>query len=469
MNKTEEFIEKARLKHGDKYDYSKVVYDGVHNTVIFICDEHGDFKQTPRNHLRSGGCKTCCNSERKSNTEEFIEKAKLKHGENTYGYSKVKYEGNSISVIISCPTHGDFKQRPSDHLHGKGCRKCATIINSNKRRSSNENFIEKAIQKHGINNYGYSKIIYLNNHTDVTITCHLHGDFKQLPLNHLKGRGCYECGHIRTTDSQKGNTIEFIEKAKLKHGENTYDYSKVVYMSSSINIIIGCLIHGDFQQTPNTHIMGGGCYKCGRIESSNKKRFNNDEFIEKSNIIHDNSYDYTKTEYKCATEKVTIICKKHKIPREFSQRATSHLRGRGCPFCKNKTECKLYEKIKPIYPTTDSQFKTEWCINCNSKTNKYLPFDFCIPEHNIIIELDGRQHFIQVMNWQSPEQTFENDKFKEQCANDNNYSVIRLLQEDVLYDKYDWCKELCDAIEEIKQSDDVVNIYLCKNGEYDNF
>jgi hypothetical protein len=99
----------------------------------------------------------------------------------------------------------------------------------------------------------------------------------------------------------------------------------------------------------------------------------------------------------------------------------------------------------------------------------YLPFDFCIPEYKIIIELDGPQHFQQISNWSSPEEQFENDKYKETCANDNSYSVIRLLQEDVFYDTYDWVKELCETIEEIKNGDEVVNVYLCKNGEYDAF
>ena len=73
------------------------------------------------------------------------------------------------------------------------------------------------------------------------------------------------------------------------------------------------------------------------------------------------------------------------------------------------------------------------------------------------------------MNWSSPEEQFENDKYKEKCANDNGYSVIRLLQEDVFNDTYDWVKELCETIEEIKNDDEVVNVYLCKNGEYDAF
>ena len=74
-------------------------------------------------------------------------------------------------------------------------------------------------------------------------------------------------------------------------------------------------------------------------------------------------------------------------------------------------------------------FRTNWCKNSNGHI---LPYDFCIEENNIIIELDGAQHFRQVRNWKSPEEQFENDKYKEKCANENSYSVIRLLQEDVL-------------------------------------
>ena len=153
-----------------------------------------------------------------------------------------------------------------------------------------------------------------------------------------------------------------------------------------------------------------------------------------------------------------ITCKIHG---EFSQTPNNHLRGTGCPSCSIKTEGKLRLALQSRYPSLQIQFNQDWC--------QRKRFDFCIPEHNIIVELDGPQHFRQISNWQSPEDQFETDKYKEKCANDNNYSVIRLLQEDIWLDKYDWCKELCDAIEEIKLGDDIINIYLCKNNEYGDF
>ena len=157
-----------------------------------------------------------------------------------------------------------------------------------------------------------------------------------------------------------------------------------------------------------------------------------------------------------------FIC--NKCNNSFTNKLNHISNGVWCPFCINKTEGKLYEKIQPLYPTILTQFKQEWC-----KKISYLPFDFVIPEYKIIIELDGPQHFQQISNWSSPEEQYKNDKYKEQCANDNGYSVIRLLQEDVFYDTYDWVKELCETIEEIKNGDEVVNVYLCKNGEYDAF
>ena len=144
---------------------------------------------------------------------------------------------------------------------------------------------------------------------------------------------------------------------------------------------------------------------------------------------------------------------------------SSIIQGCWCPYCKNKTETKLFDALKPLYPTLITQFKQEWC-----KNKSCLPFDFCIPEHKIIIELDGRQHFKQVSNWKCPEETFENDLFKETCANDNGYSVIRILQEDVLGDKYDWFDRIQTEIENIIKDDTIIhNVYMAENGEYDKF
>ena len=191
---------------------------------------------------------------------------------------------------------------------------------------------------------------------------------------------------------------------------------------------------------------------------------NNKSFAshEKSQYWSSKNIKNPRNVFKNSNKKYWFNCLKCK--NSFDSSLSHIVNGRWCPFCKNKTEAKLYEKILTTHSSLIRQFKQEWCKNI-----QYLPFDFCIPEYKIIIELDGRQHFQQVSNWSSPEEQQENDKYKEECANKNGYSVIRLLQEDVFHDSYDWIKELCDAIEEIKSSKEITNRRLCKNNEYDDF
>jgi very-short-patch-repair endonuclease len=150
---------------------------------------------------------------------------------------------------------------------------------------------------------------------------------------------------------------------------------------------------------------------------------------------------------------------------ESSLSNISKIKGTWCPHCVNKTETKLYKILLSLFPSIVRQFKEEWC-----KRVSYLPFDFCIPEHKIIIELDGRQHFEQVMDWKTPEEQQETDRYKEKCANDNGYSTIRLLQTDVINDAFDWLTKIQTAIQEIISDDSVIhNIYICENNEYDDF
>ncbi len=154
--KTSQFIEKARLIHGDKYDYSKVEYITSREKVIIICKTHEyEFLQAPYNHLSGRGCMKC-GIHNKSNTQDFIEKAKLIHGEK-YDYSKVEYIKNHKKVIIICKTHEyEFLQAPSNHLIGHGCMKCGI----HNKQTTNE-FIEKAKLIHG-DKYNYYKVDYIN-------------------------------------------------------------------------------------------------------------------------------------------------------------------------------------------------------------------------------------------------------------------------------------------------------------------
>lgn len=118
---TDYFIEKAGAKHNDKYDYSKVEYERTDIEVCIICPEHGEFWQTPNNHLYGFGCPKC--SGKFMDLEYFIELSNKQHNYK-YDYSNVIYSGGENKVCIICPDHGEFYQRPHNHLSGQGCPVC---------------------------------------------------------------------------------------------------------------------------------------------------------------------------------------------------------------------------------------------------------------------------------------------------------------------------------------------------------
>jgi len=461
----EEFKVKSKQIHQDKYDYSKFEYINSKTKGIIICpiSGHGEFLQTPTDHY-NGGCKKCGDilrgKNRKFTTEEIIKKSKEIHGE-TYDYSNIEYI-NGIIENIKCKIHGLFSQLKYIHIDKKGgCKKCGDILRGENRKFTTEDFKIKSKKVHG-ETYDYSKSVYTGMFEKIIIICKKHGEFLQQPNNHINaGCGCNLCAANTRGNNIRKSTEDFIIKAKQKHGE-LYDYSKSEYTGIDDEITIICIIHGEFNQVAYSHINGQGCPTCGIIKRGINRTSNTDEFIEKAKQKHGELYDYSKSEYIKSDEKIIIICKKHG---EFLQQPNNHINsGYGCVLCQNKTEGKLYEKLQSLYPTIITQFKQEWC-----KKITYLPFDFCIPELKIIIELDGRQHFQQVRNWSSPEEQFENDIYKQKCANENGYSVIRLLQEDVFNDSYDWNKELCETIENIKNNNDFKNVYLCKNCEYKHY
>ena len=128
---------------------------------------------------------------KKSNTEEFSKKAIAIHN-NRYNYSKVDYINNSTRIIIACAFHGEFLQRPDDHLCGKGCPKCKFDKLIKLQTSNIDEFIQKARNIHG-NKYDYCKSKYITARMKIVIKCAVHGEFLQTPDDHLNGKGCVKC------------------------------------------------------------------------------------------------------------------------------------------------------------------------------------------------------------------------------------------------------------------------------------
>ena len=183
--------------------------------------------------------------------------------------------------------------------------------------------------------------------------------------------------------------------------------------------------------------------------------------IERSKYLNDKNIN-PRSLFKSTNKKFDFDC--DVCNKTFSCQLSDITKGVWCSFCVNKTELILFNKLKEKYNTLKTQYKVDWCKNI-----KRLPFDFVIEERKIIIELDGKQHFEQIGNWQTPEETRKNDLFKMNCANKNGFSIIRILQKDVYKDKYDWFNELPLNIEKIITENRVQNIYMCKNNEYKDF
>ena len=377
------FLKEAKNKYNNKFDYSKAVFTGMKNPICIICPIHGEFWQTPEIHLRKDtiyGCKQCSyealSKSMTLSSEDFIKKSIAVHGE-YYDYSLVEYKNAHEKVEIICPIHGIFSQSPTSHLSGSGCPKCFS-----KELMTTEKFKKISSQKHN-NFYIYEKSEYKPKEK-ICITCPNHGDFLQDPYAHMNGAGCPLCAKERNKGVNLKGTEEFIKEAIEIHGDK-YDYSLVEYKGRSIPVKIICPIHGEFYQQPAVHLRkdGHGCPLCGMEASRSFKVKDVNLFINQSNEIHNNFYDYSKVEYVNSNTPVVITCPIHG---DFPQAPSSHLSGRGCPKCSaigiSNLECDVFKFIEKIQNQKIVQ-------NTKSILNSKLELDIFIPDLNIAFEFNG--------------------------------------------------------------------------------
>lgn len=284
-----------------------------------------------------------------------------------------------------------------------------------------ERFIEKSTITHN-GFYIYTKVKYINNSTKVCIICPIHGEFWQAPKHHMNGCGCPKCkGKNRTTE-------ELINDFKKVHGER-YDYSKVNFIKTSQKVCVGCKIHGYFYVTPNHHLKGVGCSKCGGSCRSDKE-----EFTEKANVLYNNIYDYTLVEYVNANTKVCIGCSKHGL---FWKTPSKHLNGQGCPKCAafgSKAENEIIKLLSPLSIETH-----------NRTILGGKEIDIYIPSLKLGIEYNG-------LKWH----TELNGKDKEYHLNKLqkcNEQGIKLIQ--IFEDEWINKKEICQYI--LQQTCGIIN------------
>lgn len=191
---TESFIINAKRIHGEKYDYSQVIYTKAKLPVVIKCIEHDkEFSITPNEHLNGAGCSICGYKNRIDKlkrtrainySKRFFEK--IKTFENRYDYSRVpEIHSSKDRIKIICPIHGIFKQKSLKHYSGNGCKKCAG-------RRNVEKFLNDCRKMHG-DKYDYS---YETNFSQskIIVVCPIHGNFTICPSKHKNGQGCKKCG-----------------------------------------------------------------------------------------------------------------------------------------------------------------------------------------------------------------------------------------------------------------------------------
>lgn len=187
-HKVEDILEKCKLAHNNKYDYSKVEYKGYYDNVEIICPNHGSFMMTMNLHLRyKRGCGKC---KKDLFNNDILNKLKEKHP--TYDYSLVNKFLLSEKINVICPIHNKFSILLSSHLEGRGCPKCS----NDKKKITMQEFLERAKLCHG-DKYDYSEVNFDKVGDKIKIRCYNHGYFYQRMAPHIyAAHGCPKCSKI---------------------------------------------------------------------------------------------------------------------------------------------------------------------------------------------------------------------------------------------------------------------------------
>lgn len=431
----DDFVKKARLVHGDRYDYSKVNYININTKVEIICSVHGSFFQTPTAHLNGQGCPFCNKGSKRLTTSEFIEKAKLARG-NNYDYSKVNYINAKTKVEIICPAHGSFYITPDNFLRGHGCPKCGQHVKRPKkaiRDYSDEEFKKEASKIHN-NFYDYSQTFCSKSSDILKIICPIHGVFYQRAADHLQGKGCPICGkekqHIKKYTSEN-----FIELAK--ENNDKLDFSKTVFIYYNQPVKVICKKCGrEFFSMPSNILSGKGCFNC----RDTKPILNAEDYLRKFRAKHGNRYGYIFPSNINYHIKMGIVCPEHGI---FYLTPSKHISGFGCPTCANRAKSNLAAFVKDYLIANKISFQTEKRFaDCADKAA--LPFDFYLPDLNVCIEVNGAQHYKFVPHFYKDLHAFHRQKhhdwLKRKYCLKNGIKLIVLKYDDNLEEKLEFLK-----------------------------
>jgi very-short-patch-repair endonuclease len=467
------------------------VMKGTHKKYIFNCDCGHEINISPGNITTGYWCSYCSNNKlchkedcRQCFVKSFAshEKAKFWSDKNILKPNQV-FKSTGKKYIFNCNIckHEFTNSLNSISTNNYWCPYCVNQKLCDKEKCNI--CFEKSFASHNKAQYwSYKNILKPNQVFKSTgkkyiFNCNICNHEFILSLNRVSSTNntwCNYCTNKNLCDKEDCNKC--FEKSFASHEKSKYWSiknqltSRQVFKNSNIKIIFDCICGHEYLSQLNNVNTGYWCSYCANKKLCDKEDCN--KCFEKSFASHEkvkywNDKNKLKPRqiFKNSHNTITFNCNKN---HEFIKRPHDICsKGGWCPYCVNKTEQKLYDHLQPIYFNLQQQYKVDWCKS--DTTNKCYPFDFILEEQKIIIELDGLQHFEQVSNWDNPEKVQERDKYKMKQANDNGYSVIRILQEDIFYDTYQWLEELKTNIEKLVSENKVQNIFMCKDNEYSIF
>lgn len=289
------------------------------------------------------------------------------------------------------------------------------------KKYTQEEIIVKFRKIHG-HKYDYSKVIYLGIFIKVIIICPVHGEFKCTPHNHLHKKGCKKCMGDKIGNLKRSNINDFIQKASEFHN-NKFGYDNFIYKDSQTKGYVTCEKHGDYLVSPNNHLRGKGCPQCNidRLNNNHHNKLTTEQFIQKAKAVHGNNNDYSECIYKNAHKKIKIKCLKKKNHGYYYQKPNNHLNGQGCPKCrKSKGEIRLIEIFDKYNITWKDEFKLP---------GYNFEYDFYLPDHNLLIEFHGKQHYEPIKAFGGEKEFKEvlrRDAFKRSLARDYRIPLIEI-------------------------------------------
>lgn len=282
---------------------------------------------------------------------EVVTRLKVIHqGRYEYDDTAIRAMGNfdpTSLILVWCGTHQSRSSVPlGKHLEGKtACEGCLSQKVSDSKLITASEVIAQFIARHGIDRYGYSKVVYQGDNKPVIIEClsdPSHPDFPQTPSNHKRGIGCPPCGKLKASARRVKPWADWRKRFQDAHGDR-YDYTEAekAYVNSKTDLPILCRErdHGLFYQLPENHARGNNCPVC-----MGRKPLPRETILEILAERHPpGRYDYTDTIFGTASEKFTAYCNGHNGT--FTALLHPHLyRGVGCGEC-SKTKRLTTEQV----------------------------------------------------------------------------------------------------------------------------